>query len=277
MTYSTQIVPHDLTIIDTHAHLDMPEFEVDRNEVIERAHSKGVKTIITIGINAQSNLQAIALAEKHPGVLAGIGIHPQDSRGITRQDIEVLRGQAVHPRVVGIGETGLDFYRNLAPEEDQIRALTWQLEIARETDLPVIIHSRQAQAKIFPVLESWARSTKRSDRHPVGVIHCFQLDLEVAHKYIELGFFLSVGAYVSYPSSAKFREILKEIPLDKLLIETDCPFLPPQQHRGKRNEPAYTLFTAETIAGIKQVPVDEISEITTRNARLLFYKGFPQS
>ncbi len=261
-----------MEIIDTHAHLDMPEFDQDREEVIQRALDNGVSNIVTIGINLESNRRAVALAEIYPFVLAGIGIHPQDSKGIQYRDVELLSELAGHPKVVAIGETGLDFYRSYSPREDQVQALNWQLEVARKAGLPVIIHCRQAQEAILPVLEKWAASFTTDQDKPRGVLHCFNVDRETADKYLKMGFFISLGAYIGYPTSASLRETLKSLPLERMVIETDCPFLPPQTRRGQRNEPSYTLFTLGVLAELKQLPAEEIARRTTLNA----YKLFPK-
>jgi TatD DNase family protein len=262
-----------IEIIDTHAHLDMPEFDQDRDEVITRAGENGVNTIITIGINMESNRRAIKLSEQYSSVLAGIGIHPQDSKGVKYEDIQALSLLARHPRVVAIGETGLDFYRNYSPREDQLQALNWQLEVAKQTGLPVVIHCRQAQEAILPVLESWSNSFDLPEGKPKGVLHCFNVGRETAEKYLKMGFYLSLGAYIGYPSSAELRATITSLPLDRLVIETDCPFLPPQKQRGKRNEPSYTLSTLGVLAEIKQMSPEDIARQTTRNALRLFSKA----
>jgi TatD DNase family protein len=261
-----------IEIIDTHAHLDMPEFDLDREEVINRAREKGVTTIVTIGINMESNRRAVKLAEQYPFILAGIGIHPQDSKGIRYEDIQALQDLALHPRVVAIGETGLDFFRDHAPHEDQIQALLWQLEVAQKTDLPVIIHCRQAQEAILPILKKWAGSFALPGGKPRGVLHCCNVDLTTAEKYIEMGFYFSLGAYIGYPSSKALRETIRLLPLENIMIETDCPFLPPQKLRGKRNEPSYTLSTLEVLAETKQLSQEEMARQTTQNAKLFFSK-----
>jgi TatD DNase family protein len=262
----------DIEIIDTHAHLDMPEFDQDRDEVINRARENGITKIITVGINMESNHRAVKLAEQYPGILAGIGIHPQDSKGIRCEDIQALFDLAANPRVVAIGETGLDFFRDHAPHEDQMQALLWQLDVAKKTGLPVIIHCRQAQEVILPVLGKWADSFEPAQGKPRGVLHCCNVDLETAEKYISMGFFFSLGAYIGYPSSKALRETIRLLPLENIMIETDCPFLPPQKLRGKRNEPSYTLTTLDVLSEIKQISREEIARQTTLNALRLFSK-----
>ena len=259
-----------MNIIDTHAHLDMPDFETDRDEVINRAGEAGVKTIITIGIDVESSRKAIDLAEKYPSVLATVGIHPQESSGVLKEDIRRLAEMARHPRVVAAGEIGLDFYRDYSPKDTQLQVLVWQLEMAQEIQLPIVVHCRQAQEQMLQILRDWTGSNQLPKGQPRGVLHCFGGDLQTAEKYIEMGFYISLGAYIGYPSSAKLRDTIKDIPANRLLVETDCPFLPPQKYRGKRNEPSYTLFTLGVLADIKQIPVEEIAQQTTETASKVF-------
>jgi TatD DNase family protein len=259
-----------LNIIDTHAHLDMPHFDNDREDVISRAKEAGINRIITIGIDLDSSLKAIRLAEKYPGVLAVLGIHPQESKGIEKNSILELAELSKNARVVGIGETGLDYYHNDTPREDQLPVFEWQLELAESRGLPVIVHSRQALEDTRSILKSWAARRKLPPAKPAGVIHCFSGDLNTALEYIEMGFYISIGGYIGYPSSAQLRETVGGIPANRLVVETDCPFLPPQKFRGKRNEPSYTRITLDILAGIKQISVEEMAAQTTRNAETLF-------
>jgi len=257
-------------IVDTHAHLDMVEFDADRDEVIRRARESGVNTIISIGIDVKSSLRAIELAGSYAGILATVGIHPQESEGITLTDIKALEDMAANSRVVAIGEMGLDFFRNPAPREIQFKVLQWELELARRVRLPVVIHCRQAQKEMLEILKDWVTSFPLPPEKSRGVIHCFSGDLDTAESYLDLGFYLAVGAYIGYPSSAAFREVVCSLPIEKLVIETDCPFLPPQKLRGKRNEPSYTLVTLGAIAEIKQISLEEAIQQTTKNAIRLF-------
>jgi TatD DNase family protein len=260
----------NLNIVDTHAHLDMSHFDVDRDEVIARARDSGVTTIITIGIDLKSNQKAISLAEKYPGVFAAVGIHPQESKGISNDIMLRIADMCNHSRVVGVGETGLDFFHNNSPRIDQFKALEWHLEMAQLKGLPVIIHSRQAQEDMLKELRKWSASYTLPEAKPRGVIHCFSGDLSTALEYINMGFYISIGGYIGYPSSAQLRETLKGIPQDRLVVETDCPFLPPQKYRGKRNEPAYTLVTLKVLAEIKQISLSDMAFQTSLNADRIF-------
>ena len=216
-------------LLDSHTHIDMREFDADREGVLQRAREAGVAAVIDIGIDIASSEAAIALAEKHSDVFASVGIHPHDASKVTEADIARLEVLSKHPKVVAIGETGLDFYRNLSSKESQVEAFKRQLELASRAGLPVVIHSRNANDEVFNILSEWVAGMKGAHQ-PVGVLHCFSGDAELGRKYIDMGFLLSFAGPVTYPKSPA-AGVAKEIPLDKLLIETDCPFLTPQAHR----------------------------------------------
>ncbi|MDP3879766.1 MAG: TatD family hydrolase [Dehalococcoidales bacterium] len=260
-----------VSIVDTHAHLDMDSFNEDRGQVIARALESGVSTIITVGINLDSSRKAIKLAESHREILATTaGFHPHEAGRVTEEDMAELSIIARHSRVVAIGEIGLDFYRNHATREEQIKVLKRQLEIATELDLPVIIHCRQAERDMLPLLRNWASSDRKHQGQTRGVIHCFNSDGDTARHYLDMGFFISLGGYISYPSARQMFNTIRGIPEDRLVVETDCPFLPPQSHRGQRNEPAYVLATVKTLADIREVTAERVARETTQNAHRLF-------
>jgi len=265
-----------ISIVDTHAHLDMAPFNQDRNEVISRAKSAGVETIITVGIDLESSRQAIKLADNYPHIWATVGFHPHDASRVNQEHINELAKIAEHPKVVAIGETGLDFYRNRSPREQQFQALEWQLELAAKSNLPVIIHSRQADREMLAVLRSWLSPRTTDNKRAVGVIHCFNSDLDIAKKYIDLGFYIAFGAYISYPASEHLRSVIRGIPPGRLLLETDCPYLPPQQYRGKRNEPSYLPLTLEIVADARRTSMDKVAMETTQNAYNLFNLHTPR-
>jgi TatD DNase family protein len=259
-----------LSLIDTHAHLDMKEFDSDREEMIARALNVGITTIITVGINLESSKKAIGLAERYPQILAAVGIHPNDSSSVKKADIAILAEMAQHPKVVAIGETGLDFYRKYSPHDKQIEVLKWQLDLAVQLKLPIIIHCRQAEKDIISILYDWTLNNKIQPEQSRGVIHCFNGDANAARQYLDMGFYLSLGGYIGYPASRNTYGLIRDIPLNRLLVETDCPFLPPQAYRGKRNEPAYVAITAGVLANIIRVPSETIARETTQNALRLF-------
>ncbi len=258
-----------LRLVDSHTHLDMPVYEADREDVLRRAGEAGVAAIISVGINLPSSREASLLAARYPSVFAAVGIHPQEARNITGRDIAGLSVMTREKRVVAIGEIGLDFYRVYAPAEQQTRVLEWQLDFADYRNLPVIIHSRQAEKEMISVLKAWS-SRRAHPQKPAGVIHCFNGTIETAQTYLNLGFYISVGAYTGYPSSKVFREVVKQLPLDRLIVETDSPFLPPQRIRGERNEPTFVLEVARVLSDIKCISIEEVAHVTTSNAVQLF-------
>ncbi|MBN1643487.1 MAG: TatD family hydrolase [Dehalococcoidales bacterium] len=255
-----------LSLIDTHAHLDMKDFTADCDAVVARAVDAGVDKILTAGTDVKSSARAVDLSQKYPQVFAAVGIHPHEAGNVQKADINRIAEISKSPKVVALGEMGLDFYRNYSPREAQLQVLKWQLELATEVSLPVIIHDRQATSDIQKILAEWVKLIY--PRCP-GVIHCFSGNKQSAAKYMEMGFYLAFGGYISYPGS-NASEVIKTIPYERLLVETDCPFLPPQKYRGKRNEPAYAVLTAEVLAGILGKTVQAVAEQTTENAERLF-------
>ena len=255
-------------LIDSHAHIDVRLYDKDRDQVLARAREAGVAAVVNAGYDLDSSGASIRLAERYAGVFVALGFHPHSAAKMGDGDVERLAELAQHPKVVAIGETGLDFYRNLSPREEQIEAFNRQLELAQRLELPVIIHCRNAQEEVLSILEEWAGRSKGASQ-PLGVLHCFSGDLGLAQRYIEMGFLLSIAGPVTY-SSSHALEIALNIPLEKLLIETDCPFLTPHPHRGKRNEPSYLSFVVEKISEIRGMPSDLIAEHTTENAIQLF-------
>jgi len=258
-------------LIDTHAHLDLPQFDADRAAVVERAQAAGVEVIVNAGADMDSSRRAVALAEQYLEVYAGVGVHPHDAKQVDGDALAALRELARQPKVVAVGEIGLDFYRNLSPQDVQRRAFQAQLAWAARLGKPVIIHDREAHAEVLKALTSWAAGLAGSPlAGRVGVLHSFSGDLLMAKRAIDLGFYISISGPVTYQSARRLAEIVQALPLNRLLIETDCPYLTPHPHRGKRNEPAYVRLVAEKIADIKGLTVDMVAAATTANARLLF-------
>jgi TatD DNase family protein len=258
-------------LVDTHAHLDFSKFDGDRPAVLSRAWAAGVVAIVTIGVDLPSSEQAVALAEAHDGVYATVGMHPHDAKALDGNVLARFRELGCHEKVVAVGEIGLDFYRDLSPREVQRRAFQAQLAWAAQLGKPVVIHDRDAHDEIMEVLAIWAGEQRGSPLEGrLGVLHTFSGDRAMAERAVELGFYLSVAGPVTYPNAGQLREVVRAVPLDRLLVETDCPFLAPHPHRGKRNEPAYVRLVAERVAALKDRPLDEVAEATTANARRLF-------
>ena len=236
-----------------------------------------MSTIVTVGTNLESSRRSIELAEEYPEIYAAVGFHPHEASIAKKADIDDIAELTKHPRVVAIGEVGLDFHRDYSPREAQIAVLKWQLNLAGKLDLPIIVHCRQAEKDLMPLLRDWTSRYKDTGGKRTGVIHCFNGDSRTAREYLEMGFYLSLGAYIGYPGADNVRDVIRAIPPDRLLVETDCPYLPPQVYRGKRNEPAYVPGTVELIAGMRDVSFETIARETTQNAGCLFRWGVKQS
>ena len=227
-------------LIDSHAHIDLPEFNKDRDQVLERARRRGVAAVINVGLDAESSRQALAMAKKYDDIFVAVGFHPHEASKMKEGDLDSLAELTEDARVVAIGEIGLDFYRNLSPREAQLEAFKKQLELAVELKLPVVVHCRQAHREVYDILSDWVKANPADNRR--GVIHCFSGDIDMARRYIELGFYISLAGSVTYPSAGELVGVAREVPLERLLLETDAPFLAPQARRGKRNEPACTTI-----------------------------------
>jgi len=262
-----------MELIDTHAHLDFPQFDGDREEVIKRALAAGVGIIINVGADLASSRAAIALAEEHPQVYAAVGVHPHDAKTLTDEVLEELRELTHHPKTVAIGEIGLDFYRDLSPRDEQRRAFEQQLALASEVGKPVIIHDRQAHDEVMAILRRWVEGGHQPSaisHKPAGVMHCFSGDLEMAQRCMDMGFYISIAGPVTFKNARRLPEIVRQLPLESLLVETDSPYLAPHPHRGKRNEPAYVRLIAQKVAELKGVPLEIAARVTADNARELF-------
>jgi TatD DNase family protein len=255
-------------LVDTHAHLDMEPFETDTIDVIERARVAGVTQIITVGIDLESSRAALRLAEAHSMIWAAVGWHPQEADSYQAGAMAELKDMVTHPKVVALGEMGLDFHHGDTTREAQLCALRGQLVLARETGLPVILHCRQAESELLALLRESAPESSPRYR---GVVHCFSGNTALAEQYLELGFHISLGAYIGYPSSRHLQTMLRALPEDCLLLETDCPFLPPQNRRGQRNEPAYLGATAAVLASMRGVPLEDLARSILHNTRELFH------
>ncbi len=250
------------TLFDTHAHLDFPQFSKDREEVIARARSEGVCYIITIGAGdgLESADRAIDIAQNHEQIWTTVGVHPHEARLMTDQDQGRIRELVRHKKVVAIGEIGLDFAKEYSPREVQLSRFREQLAIARELDIPVVIHNREAHGDIMRVLK------EDGIGEAGGIMHCYSGSPEMALELIRMGFYISFPGVITFKNAKQLPGVAREIPEDKILIETDSPFLAPEPYRGKRNEPAYVRLVAEALARIRELPLASIAKITTENA-----------
>ena len=252
-----------IELFDTHAHIDDEQFSADREEVIIRAAEKGVKYILCAGADMASSAQAVLLAEKHLDVYAAVGVHPHDAKAMNEEDYQRLAEWAAQPKVVAIGEIGLDYYYDLSDRDTQKTVFSRQLEVARQTGKPFIIHDRDAHSDILNIVRKQAQGLQ-------GVFHCFSGSLEMAKELLKMGYYLAIGGPVTFKNAAKVQRVAAQIPLDRLLVETDCPYLTPHPHRGHRNEPAYVRLVAEEIARIRNISLEELATATTANAKRLF-------
>lgn len=250
-------------LVDTHAHLDSARFNEDREDVISRSLAAGVHAIITVGVDLDSSRKAVALAEHSPYVYAAVGVHPHEAARVGQDDLAELARLSEYQAVVAIGEIGLDFYRNLSPADRQKEILVAQLQLASQMDKPVIIHDREAHTETMSILRDEAQGLR-------GVLHCFSGDLDMAIQAAQMGFYISLAGPVTFHNARRLQQLVRELPLHCVLIETDCPYLAPHPHRGRRNEPAYVRLVADEIAALKELPFERVAEITTANASQLF-------
>lgn len=258
-------------LIDTHAHLDFKEFDQDRDQVIQRAFKEGIRKIVNVGCNLERSKNSIKLAQNYRQIYASVGVHPYDvgkySRQILRTELEKLAKQ---DKVVAIGECGLDYFRLEKKEErkKQKEFFKLQLDLARKLDLPIIIHCRDAFEDLLEILQFFISHKSFAIR---GVTHCFSGTLSCARKFLDLGFFISFTGSITYARPrGEILKVLRQVPLKRIMIETDCPYLAPVPHRGERNEPTYVKFVAEKIAEVKNIPFSEVANTTTRNAQYFF-------
>jgi TatD DNase family protein len=262
--------------VDSHAHIDGPEFDADRDEMLERAVAAGVTTILNVGTgDPHSGVfeRAIEVGRRHAHIYTAIGVHPHDARFYDdKAEALIKRLFETAARVIAWGEIGLDFHYNNSPQDVQIEAFKRQLHAARKCGVPVIIHTREAETETIEILQS-----DYADAECRGVFHCFSGSRELARRALDLGFAISFSGIITFKKADELREIAKEVPLDRLLIETDCPFLAPVPYRGKRNEPTYVIEVARCIAELRGLPLKEIARLTTDNFEALFDPLSPAS
>lgn len=256
--------------IDSHVHLDDPRYEPDRAEVFRRAQEAGVEAFVTIGCDLTTSRAAVNLADTHANVFATIGVHPHEVKHIQESWYEEFRQLASHPKVVGYGEIGLDYHYDHSPRDIQRERFREQIRFAQELNLPLIIHTREAQEETISILREEQASLIG------GVLHCFSGDAWLAKQALDLGLYLSFSGIITFKNAAQLQDIVLAVPLDRLMIETDCPYLTPSPHRGKRNEPAYVKFVAEKIAeihsqhGAQRLDLESLAAKTSENTKRLF-------
>jgi len=253
-------------LIDSHAHLDMKDFEKDLEEVLNRALEGGLTHIIAVGIDIPSSFKALEIADRYDFIFSSVGFHPHNADYVDAHKLKELSSLASETKVVAWGEIGLDFFRTHSPAQKQIEAFEQQIEMAIQLNLPVIIHDRDAHKEVFEII-------KRKGRHR-GVIHCFSGDYDLAMAFIEMGYYISIPGTVTYNKAFQVQDVASRIPIDHMLIETDAPFLAPVPKRGKRNEPFFVTHTAQKIAQLRGMDFEDVARHTSENAIRLF--GFPR-
>ncbi len=246
---------------DTHLHVHYPDFDVDRAEALERARSEGIHAFLNVGTDVASSRTSIHLAESSADIWAACGIHPNDTRETSPEDLQQIEAMLLHPKVAAVGEVGLDFYREHSPQATQRRIFSEFLKMARRHRKPLVIHCRDAYEALIAMLR------EHQPENPRGIIHCFSADRPVMERLVALGFYISFAGPLTYKKNDALREACRACPREKLLLETDAPFLPPQSMRGKRNEPSLMLETARTMAEIHGLDLQALGELTSANAR----------
>jgi TatD DNase family protein len=255
-----------LSLVDSHAHIQGKEYAGEVEAVIARARAAGIDKIIAVGGAGEmsSNHDAVALADSYENVYATVGMHPHDAKDVGPEELKSLRDLTVDPKVVAVGETGLDYYYSHSPHGVQRRVFAEFIHLARQTGLPLVVHEREAAKDAAQLLRSEGNGDLR------GVIHCFTGNYEAACVYLDLGFYLSFTGIITFKNAEPLRDVVRQVPLEKLFVETDSPYLTPVPHRGKRNEPAYVRLVAEALAMIKGVSLEDVAQITSGNVRDLF-------
>lgn len=250
-------------LFDTHAHLNDEKFAGEQDEVIRRARENGVSRIMNIGYNRYTIPTTLELAEKYDFIYAAVGWHPHDAKDMTDEDLAWIEELTKHPKVVALGEMGLDYYWDNSPRDVQADVFRRQIALARKVKLPIVIHDREAHQDIVEILRE-----EKADEVG-GIMHCFSGSWELAKQCLDLNFYISLGGPVTFKNAKKPKEVAEKVPLDRLLIETDSPYLTPEPYRGKRNESAYVHYVAEKIAELRNMDLEELAEVTTNNARTL--------
>ena len=249
-------------LIDTHSHIYYDQYNDDLDEVINRSLDKGVDKIVCVGVDLQSSIQSLELANKYDNIFCTVGYHPHESEKATDQYLNELEVMCKEPNVIGIGETGLDYYYKHSNIEIQKKRFIEQIELANSLDLPVVIHNRESDNDLYKILKKYI---------PKGVIHCFSSNIDFANKIVDLGLLLSFTGIITFKNSNLY-DVIESTPISKIMVETDSPYLTPEPYRGKRNEPSYVSIIAEKISEIKKIPINDVAKQTTSNALNLFKK-----
>jgi TatD DNase family protein len=251
-------------LIDSHCHLEMPDFRKDLEGVLQKAAESGIGYMFTVGTEKRDWARALEIAKTHPSVYAILGVHPHHAKEIDDQTYPILRKLCREEKVKAYGEIGLDFFRNLSPREVQVERFREQIGLARELGLPIVVHDRDAHRETLEILKS------EKAEEDAGIIHCFSGDYDMATKCLEMGFLISIPGSITFKNAGEFQDVVRRLPLESLLVETDAPYLTPVPFRGKRNEPSYVRYTAQKVAEIKGLSIEKVAEATTENALRVF-------
>ncbi|SHH46150.1 TatD DNase family protein [Caloranaerobacter azorensis DSM 13643] len=251
-------------LIDSHAHLDDKRFDKDRDKIIKNLKDNDVSIVINPGADLASSIKAVALAEEYENIYAAVGIHPHDAKTMDEDTIEVLKSLLKKDKVIAVGEIGLDYHYDFSPRDVQKKWFREQIKLAKEFNLPIIVHDREAHKDVYDILKEEQDGTLR------GVLHCFSGSVEMAKEYIKMGFYISFAGPITFKNAKTPREVAKAIDINRILIETDSPYLTPHPHRGKRNEPLYVRYVAAMIAELKGMTIEEVAHITAENTKKLF-------
>lgn len=253
-----------MKLIDTHAHLDFPKFDKDRTEVINRAIDSGIEKIVNIGSNMTSSRNSVELSRRYDEIYSVIGIHPHNADSFDLNVSKKLKKLSKNEKVVAIGEIGLDFHYDNSPREKQKQAFRAQIRLAKTLDLPIVIHTRDADKQTLEILK------EENAGDLGGIMHCFASDKKMAREILNLGFNIAFGGLITFNNLSNLREVVSEVPLNKILVETDAPYLTPEPYRGKRNEPSYIKYVADKIAEVKNVSLEKVAKETTANAKKVY-------
>ncbi|QIB27787.1 TatD family hydrolase [Caloranaerobacter azorensis] len=251
-------------LIDSHAHLDDKRFDKDRDKIIKNLKDNDVSIVINPGADLASSIKAVALAEEYENIYAAVGIHPHDAKTMDEDTIEVLKSLLKKDKVIAVGEIGLDYHYDFSPRDVQKKWFREQIKLAKEFNLPIIVHDREAHKDVYDILREEQDGTLR------GVLHCFSGSVEMAKEYIKMGFYISFAGPITFKNAKTSKEVAKAIDINRILIETDSPYLTPHPHRGKRNEPLYVRYVAAMIAELKGMTIEEVARITAENTKKLF-------
>lgn len=251
-------------LFDTHCHIDEERFDADRAQVLERMRGAGVMNCVCVGSDMETSRRAMAFAEETEGVFAAVGIHPHEAKFFKPEDLQTLQGWFAHPKVKALGEIGLDYYYDHSPRDVQREVFARQLELGYEADMPVILHVRDAHGDVLDLMRA------RSGRLPRGILHCYSGSWESAKEYLKMGFYISLAGPVTFKKAPVQWEVAQNVPLDRLLMETDSPYLAPEPMRGRRNEPAFVRHVAEKLAQLRGISLAELAAATTHNARTIY-------